>query len=61
MDRERVSANNKRITANNRLMGKLGLSATPSTYYKDEHDQIQMQQGLPLPEDMLTVMGSAQP
>jgi thiol:disulfide interchange protein DsbG len=42
-------------------MGELGLSATPSTYYKDENGQIQMQQGLPLPEDMRAVMGSAQP
>jgi thiol:disulfide interchange protein DsbG len=61
VDRELVSANNKRITANNRLMGELGLSATPSTYYKDENGQIQMQQGLPLPEDMPAVMGSARP
>ncbi|MEH6354598.1 MAG: thiol:disulfide interchange protein DsbG [Marinobacter sp.] len=61
VDRELVSANNKRITANNRLMGELGLSATPSTYYKDENGQIQMQQGLPRPEDMPAVMGSAQP
>ncbi len=61
VDRKRVSANSKRITANNRLMSELGLSATPSTYYKDENGQIQMQQGLPRPEDMPAMMGSAQP
>jgi len=61
VDREVVSANARRVQANNQLMSGLGLSATPSTYYRDNSDNVQMKQGMPRPEEMEEIMGSAKP
>lgn len=61
VDREVVSANHKRVTANNSLMSNLGLSATPSTFYKADDGTIAMKQGLPRPEELEDMMGSSQP
>ncbi|MBS3803561.1 MAG: thiol:disulfide interchange protein DsbG [Oleiphilaceae bacterium] len=61
VDREVVSANHKRVTANNSLMSNFGLSATPSTFYKADDGTIAIKQGLPLAEDMASMMGSRHP
>ena len=61
VDREVVSANHKRVTANNSLMSNLGLNATPSTFYKADDGTIAIKQGLPRPEDLAGMMGSRQP
>jgi thiol:disulfide interchange protein DsbG len=61
VDREIVSANHKRVTANNSLMSNLGLSATPSTFYKADDGTIAIKQGLPRPEELEDMMGSSQP
>lgn len=61
VDRQIVSAHHEQITTNNRLMGELGLSATPSTFYRDNDGKIQMKQGLPRPQEMVEIMGSEKP
>lgn len=61
VDRRIVSANAKRIRENNELMSSLGLTATPSTYYKDDNGAIQMKQGAPRPGEMEAIMGSPEP
>lgn len=49
------------VRANNELMASLGLSATPSTYYKDANGQVQMKQGAPAPQEMTLIMGGPKP
>lgn len=61
VDREVVSANYKRVNANNSLMNDLGLGATPSTFYKADDGTIAIKQGLPRPEEMAAIMGSSKP
>ncbi|MGO1461770.1 MAG: thiol:disulfide interchange protein DsbG [Marinobacter sp.] len=61
VDRAIVSANAKRVRKNNQLMSSLGLSATPSTYYRDESGNIQMKQGAARPGEMKAIMGSPRP
>lgn len=61
VDREIVSANHKRVTANNSLMSNLGLSATPSTFYKVDDGTIAVKQGVPRPEELAGMMGSSKP
>ncbi|MCE0760860.1 thiol:disulfide interchange protein DsbG [Marinobacter sp. G11] len=61
IDRELVSANAKRVQANNQLMGNLGLSATPSTYFRDSNGNVQMKQGAPRPNELPEIMGSEKP
>lgn len=61
IDRAIVSANAKQIRANNQLMSSLGLSATPSTYFKNSDDEIEMKQGTPRPDEMSAIMGGPRP
>lgn len=61
VDREIVSANHKRVSANNSLMNNLGLGATPSTYYKSDDGTVEVKQGVPRPEELPAMMGSSQP
>ncbi|MFP3978792.1 thiol:disulfide interchange protein DsbG [Marinobacter sp. KMM 10035] len=61
VDRNIVSAHAKKIRQNNRLMSDLGLSATPSTYYKGADGSIQMKQGAPRSDEMEAIMGSPKP
>lgn len=61
VDRTIVSANAKKIRANNQLMSSLGLSATPSTYFKNSNGSIEMKQGAPRPDEMSTIMGGPRP
>ena len=61
VDRQIVSGNHKLITENNQLMDEIGLNATPSIFYYDRDDNIQMIQGLPRSEEMSNIMGSLQP
>lgn len=61
VDRSIVSGNAKRVRKNNQLMSSLGLSATPSTYYRDGDGNIQMKQGAARPGEMEAIMGSAKP
>jgi len=61
VDRKIVSANHKRVSANNSLMSSLGLDATPSTYYKSDDGTIGVKQGVPRPEELPAMMGSSQP
>lgn len=61
VDKEVVSANHKRVVANNSLMRNLGLSATPSTFYKADDGTIAIKRGLPLPEELAGMMGSSHP
>lgn len=61
VDRSIVSAHAKKVRENNKLMSSLGLSATPSTYYKGGNGNIQMKQGAPRPEEMKAIMGSSKP
>lgn len=61
VDRQLVSANAKRVQANNRLMSSLGLSATPSTYFRDSNGNVQMKQGAPRPNELPEIMGSEKP
>ncbi|WP_100640400.1 thiol:disulfide interchange protein DsbG [Marinobacter salexigens] len=61
VDRKVVSANAKKIRENNQLMSSLGLSATPSTYFKNSDGSIGMKQGAPRPADMEAIMGSPKP
>ncbi|GGE71469.1 thiol:disulfide interchange protein DsbG [Streptosporangium jomthongense] len=61
VDRQIVSDNAKRVQKNNQLMSSLGLSATPSTYYKDAQGTIQMKQGAPRPGEMEAIMGGPKP
>lgn len=61
VDRAIVSANAKKIRENNRMMSDLGLSATPSTYYRDGEGNVQMKQGAARPEEMEAIMGSPKP
>lgn len=61
VDREIVSANARRVQANNQLMSSLGLSATPSTYYRDGNGTVQMKQGAPRPGEMEGIMGTPKP
>ncbi|MGO2136872.1 thiol:disulfide interchange protein DsbG [Marinobacter sp.] len=61
VDRTIVSANAKLVRKNNQLMSSLGLSATPSTYYRDGDGNIQMKQGAARPGEMPAIMGSSKP
>lgn len=61
VDRNTVSKHAKTVQKNNQLMSNLGLSATPSTYYKDNNGDIQMKQGTPRPDEMEAIMGSPKP
>lgn len=61
VDRSIVSENAKKVQENNKLMSSLGLSATPSTYYRDGNGNIQMKQGAPRPGEMEAIMGSPEP
>lgn len=61
VDRQLVSANASRIQENNQFMSSLGLSATPSTYYRDSNGNVQMKQGAPRPQEMPRIMGSPAP
>lgn len=61
VNREIVSKHAAKVQENNRLMSRLGLSATPSTYYRTADGGIRMKQGAPRPEEMEAIMGSPQP
>jgi len=61
VDRQIVSAHARRVQANNQLMSGLGLSATPSTYYRDSAGNVKMKQGAPRPGEMESIMGSKRP
>lgn len=61
VDEKTASKARDKVTANNDLMRKLGLSATPSTFYKDADGKVAMKQGLPRPEEIATIMGSPKP
>ncbi len=61
VDRQIVSANAKRVQENNQLMSSLGLSATPSTLYKDSEGNVHLKQGAPNPKEMEAIMGSPRP
>lgn len=49
------------MRANNQLMRSLGLSATPSTYYKTDDGAVRMKRGMPQPQEMPAIMGSPRP
>lgn len=51
----------EKLAANNQLMRDLGLTATPTTFYKTAQGAVTMAQGLPSPEAMVNVMGSKAP
>jgi len=61
VDRNIVSKHAKTVQKNNQLMSSLGLSATPSTYYRDSNGVVQMKQGAPRPGEMEAIMASPQP
>ena len=46
-----------KLDANMKLMDDMGLSATPSIFYKDENGNVQQQQGAPRPEVLAKMMG----
>ncbi len=46
-----------KLDANMKLMDDMGLSATPSIFYKDERGQLHQQQGAPRPEVLTKIMG----
>ncbi|MGH8418490.1 MAG: thiol:disulfide interchange protein DsbG [Pseudomonas sp.] len=46
-----------KLDANMKLMEDMGLSATPSIFYKDENGHLQQQQGAPRPEVLAKMMG----
>lgn len=46
-----------KLDANMKLMEGMGLSATPSIFYKDEAGHLQQQQGAPRPEALAKMMG----
>ncbi len=46
-----------KLDANMKLMEDMGLSATPSIFYKDENGHLQQQQGAPAPEVLAKMMG----
>jgi len=46
-----------KLDANMKLMEDMGLSATPSIFYKDEDGNVQQQQGAPRPEALAKMMG----
>jgi thiol:disulfide interchange protein DsbG len=46
-----------KLDANMKLMNDLGLSATPSIFYKDAAGHQQQQQGAPRPEVLAKMMG----
>jgi thiol:disulfide interchange protein DsbG len=46
-----------KLDANMKLMEDMGLSATPSIFYKDENGNVQQQQGAPRPEVLAKMMG----
>ncbi|HEY0288174.1 MAG TPA: thiol:disulfide interchange protein DsbG [Pseudomonas sp.] len=47
-----------KLDANMKLMEDMGLSATPSIFYKDDDGNIQQQQGAPRPEALAKMMGA---
>lgn len=49
------------VQANNQLMSQLGLSGTPSVYYRDADDEIRVVRGLPQDEALDAAMGGAAP
>lgn len=46
-----------KLDANMKLMEEMGLSATPSIFYKDEDGNVQQQQGAPRPDALAKIMG----
>lgn len=46
-----------KLNGNMKLMEDMGLSATPSIFYKDENGHVQQQQGAPRPEVLAKMMG----
>jgi thiol:disulfide interchange protein DsbG len=46
-----------KLDANMKLMEGMGLSATPSIFYKDENGNVQQQQGAPRPDVLAKMMG----
>jgi thiol:disulfide interchange protein DsbG len=46
-----------KLDANMKLMDDMGLSATPSIFYKDANGHLQQQQGAPRPEVLAKMMG----
>jgi thiol:disulfide interchange protein DsbG len=46
-----------KLDANMKLMDDMGLSATPSIFYKDENGNVQQQQGAPRPDVLAKIMG----
>ena len=46
-----------KLDANMKLMEDMGLSATPSIFYKDKDGNLQQQQGAPRPEVLAKMMG----
>lgn len=46
-----------KLDANMQLMTDLGLSATPSIFYLDDHGHLQQQQGAPRPEMLGKILG----
>jgi len=58
VDRQKVSNAHLDVKANNQLMQKLGLQATPSTIYKTDDGKVQMVQGLPNPQAIERMFGA---
>ena len=61
VDRQVVSNHAKQIQGNNQLMTSLGLSATPSTYYRNSNGNVLKKQGAPRPDELEEIMGSKMP
>lgn len=61
VDRQIVSDHARQIQANNQLMSSLGLSATPSTYYRNSNGNVLTKQGAPRPDELEEIMGSSMP
>lgn len=52
---------NKKLDENLKVMRKLGVSATPVTFYKDADGKVAVKQGLPPEQEMPMIMGSKKP
>lgn len=57
INRAQASNGNDAVLANNQLMEKLHLQATPTSFYRDENNQIRSIEGLPLPDDLQALFG----
>lgn len=60
-EQELMAKGREKLAANNQLMRDLGLTATPTTFYKTKKGGVSMAQGLPKAEEMIKVMGSKAP